>query len=91
MEKTQFIFPLIGIVGILSLVGIVAATPHSKSYESYKEKKEQVIEKPTKEKVGKYEINKISYEGHLFLFFDQPSRTGIGGVLHDPNCPCQKK
>lgn len=91
MEKTEFVFPLIGVVGILSLVGIMAFTAApSKSYENYKKAKEVVIEEPTKEKVGKYEINKISYEGHIYLFFDQPSRTGIGGVLHHPDCPCKK-
>lgn len=91
MEKTQFVFPLIGVVGILSLVGIMAfSVAPSKSYEDYKKAKEVVIEEPTKEKVGDYELETITYNGHKYLFVKKRKHSNLGGILHDPDCPCKK-
>lgn len=86
-ENEMFILPLIGIVGLLSLVGIATTAASSCGH---KEVIEKVIEEPTKEKVGKFEIHRIKKDGHTYLFFDMPKRTGMGGVVHDAACPCHK-
>lgn len=41
-----------------------------------------------KERIGNFEITSLTVKGHQYLFFDKPSRTGLGGIIHDPDCPC---
>lgn len=42
----------------------------------------------TKEKIGNLIITSLTVKGHQYLFFENPSYPGLGGVLHDPECTC---
>ena len=37
-------------------------------------------------------IKVFNYQGHRYLFYErQLGRGGVGGVVHDPDCPCHEK
>lgn len=93
MEDTRkfILIALIGITLFISWFMFLTLNYKSSSYESYEQHKEETIEKPTKTKVGKFEIHTIKTNGHSYLFFDMRQRTGMGGVIHDPDCPCHSK
>lgn len=91
MEDTRK-FILIALIGMTLFISLVMfITLNYKSSGSYENNKEEVIEKPTKTKVGKFEVHSISINGHSYLFFDMRQRTGMGGVIHDPDCSCHGK
>lgn len=36
-------------------------------------------------------ITEFNYKGHKFLLYKQRyAKGGVGGITHDPDCPCHK-
>lgn len=37
-------------------------------------------------------ITEFNYKGHKFLLYKQMcAKCGVGGITHDPDCPCHKE
>lgn len=37
-------------------------------------------------------ITEVNYKGHKYLLYKQTyCKGGIGGLVHDPDCPCREK
>lgn len=38
------------------------------------------------------EITEVNYKGHKYLLYKHGyGKGGIGGITHDPDCPCREK
>lgn len=52
-------------------------------------------EQKTQEQIGTYVASNIiefNYKGHKYLLYRQSyNKGGVGGIAHDPDCPCHKK
>lgn len=52
-------------------------------------------EKPTKEQINAdiaAHISEISYKGHQYILYRSDGvNSRIGGITHDPDCPCREK
>lgn len=48
----------------------------------------------TQEQIDAYmesHITEFNYKGHKFLLYKQTyAKGGVGGITHDPDCPCHK-
>lgn len=51
-------------------------------------------EQKTQEQIDAYmesHITEFNYKGHKFLLYKQRyAKGGVGGITHDPDCPCHK-
>ena len=49
----------------------------------------------TQEQIDAYmesHITEFYYNGHKFLLYKQMyAKGGVGGITHDPDCPCREK
>ncbi|WP_336536883.1 hypothetical protein [Bacteroides acidifaciens] len=49
----------------------------------------------TQEQIDAYmesHITEFNYKGHKFLLYKQMyAKGGVGGITHDPDCPCREK
>ena len=36
-------------------------------------------------------VSEFTYKGHHYLFFASENNAGAGGIVHDPNCPIERK
>lgn len=89
-KKGYLLMSIIGIIGISTLVAMPVITTIYFKPSNCTEDSIEEIETPTKIEIGDFEVTHITVDGHKYLFFDNPSRTGLGGVVHDQNCPCTR-
>ena len=51
-------------------------------------------EQKTQEQIDAYVASKITefnYKGHKYLLYKQSyGKGGVGGITHDPDCPCHR-